>query len=513
MIDLGARGRIVVRGADRKTFLHALLTNDIALLSAGTGCYAALLTPQGRMIADMNVFELGDVMLIDVSREVKDVLLQRFDQLIFSEDVQLGDVSDAWGCIAVYGPRAAAVAGGLLDADLAGFRPFQNARFERAGELVVAARRDALGLTGFLLFGDACAMPGMAQALQAAGAAALQPETVEALRVEAGEPAFLVDMGDDTIRRRPASKRRPSATRRGAFPGRKCWCGSGPGARQGRTEARRVDDRRENRAAPGSVIVGGEKEIGHVTSCVISPAIGKPIALGYVHRDFVEPGTAVSVAAGRCHAERDRDRVAVCALTRNRDSGSGHRCPTFPSPEPEPRAPSPEPRVRPRSEAAPVRHLPAEAGRRGDPRAPPTASPVPIVGFGSDVSTHLKNRSSIERSGNREGRQEFGADLDICSQFLTDLARQALLERFAGVQFAAGKLPVAAEMRAFEPARQQESPVSLDHRRRHDNPLALVTWVTDSRYSDRMDTHGTFPTLDMIRISAGAPCTRAPRSP
>ena len=63
MIDLGARGRIVVRGADRKTFLHALLTNDIALLAAGTGCYAALLTPQGRMIADMHVFELGDVML------------------------------------------------------------------------------------------------------------------------------------------------------------------------------------------------------------------------------------------------------------------------------------------------------------------------------------------------------------------------------------------------------------------------------------------------------------------
>ena len=63
LIDLGARGRIVVRGADRKTFLHALLTNDIALLAAGTGCYAALLTPQGRMIADMNVFELGDVML------------------------------------------------------------------------------------------------------------------------------------------------------------------------------------------------------------------------------------------------------------------------------------------------------------------------------------------------------------------------------------------------------------------------------------------------------------------
>ena len=147
MIDLGARGRIVVRGSDRKTFLHALLTNDIALLTAGTGCYAALLTPQGRMIADMNVFELGDVMLIDLSREVKDAVLQRLDQLIFSEDVQLGDVSDAWGCIGVYGPQALAMTGGVIGAELGGLGPFQNLRLDRDDGFHLAlayARRERL---------------------------------------------------------------------------------------------------------------------------------------------------------------------------------------------------------------------------------------------------------------------------------------------------------------------------------------------------------------------------------
>jgi glycine cleavage system aminomethyltransferase T len=54
----------------------------------------------------------------------------------------------------------------------------------------------------------------------------------------------------------------------------------------------------ETAPAAGSVIAGGEKEIGHVTSAVVSPALGKLIALGYVHRDFVEPGTVVSVIAG-----------------------------------------------------------------------------------------------------------------------------------------------------------------------------------------------------------------------
>lgn len=303
MIDLGARGRIVVRGEDRKTFLHALLTNDIALLSAGTGCYAALLTPQGRMVADMNVFELGDVMLIDVRREIKDALLQRFDQLIFTEDVQLGDVSDAWGCIGVCGPRAAEVAGGAIGADLTGFGAFQNARFEREGEIIVVARREALGLPGFLLFAASGAMPGLAQALDAAGAAVLSPETVEALRIEAGEPAFLVDMGDDTIPTEAGIEASAISYLKGCFPGQEVLVRIRDRG-HGKIARKLVGLTIEGDAAPaaGSVIVAGEKEIGHVTSAVVSPALGKPIALGYVHRDFVEPGTAIVVGDARLTA-------------------------------------------------------------------------------------------------------------------------------------------------------------------------------------------------------------------
>jgi folate-binding protein YgfZ len=299
MIDLGGRGRIVVRGADRKTFLHALLTNDIALLSAGTGCYAALLTPQGRMIADMNVFELGDVMLIDARREVKDTLLQRFDQLIFGEDVQLGDVSDAWGCIGVCGPRAAEVAGGVIGADLAGFKPFQNARLERGGDLVIAARRDGLGLPGFLLLADGGAMPGLAKALHGAGAAVLSPETVEALRIEAGEPAFLVDMGDDTIPTEAGIEATAVSYLKGCFPGQEVLVRIRDRG-HGKIARRLVGLTIDGDAAPaaGSTIVGGEKEVGRVTSAVVSPALGKPIALGYVHRDFVEPGSGVLVVDG-----------------------------------------------------------------------------------------------------------------------------------------------------------------------------------------------------------------------
>ena len=45
----------------------------------------------------------------------------------------------------------------------------------------------------------------------------------------------------------------------------------------------------------GSIVRSGEREIGRVTSSAFSPALQKPIALAYVHRDFIGPGTAVSV--------------------------------------------------------------------------------------------------------------------------------------------------------------------------------------------------------------------------
>ena len=108
-VDRSGRGRIVVSGADRASYLQGLLTNDIVAVKAGQGCYAAYLTAQGRMIADLYVYELGDVLLLTMAGDVKDGVLAKLDQFIFAEDVQLGDVTGTFAQIAVLGPDAAHV--------------------------------------------------------------------------------------------------------------------------------------------------------------------------------------------------------------------------------------------------------------------------------------------------------------------------------------------------------------------------------------------------------------------
>src|SRR5712692_5033266 len=115
LVDRSDRGRIVVTGPDRASYLQGLLTNDVVALKVGQGCYAAYLTPQGRMIADLFVYELGDLMLLSTPLAAKDAVLARLEQFIFTEDVKLGDVTGTFAQMAIVGPNAAAALSGVLE--------------------------------------------------------------------------------------------------------------------------------------------------------------------------------------------------------------------------------------------------------------------------------------------------------------------------------------------------------------------------------------------------------------
>ncbi len=322
LVDRSSRGRIALHGRDRLAYLHGLLTNDIVGLQPGRGCYAAYLTPQGRMIADMRVLELGDMTLLDVDGGVKDRLLQRFDDLVFSEDVRLSDLTGDWTTLWVLGPRsaerlagvlaaeAAGAAGavsaglgatedfhpGLLAPRLAGFVEHQNARFPFRGDEVVVAGSNDAGLPGFDVYLERDGMTAFRDALVSAGATAVSQDVAEVLRVEAGRPAYGVDMDDTTIPLEAGIEDRAISMTKG------CYVGQEVIVRvlhrgHGRVARRLVGVVLDEGAVPaaGAVIRSGDQEVGRVTSAVMSPTLGQPIVMGYVHRDHVAPGTAVSV--------------------------------------------------------------------------------------------------------------------------------------------------------------------------------------------------------------------------
>src|SRR5215471_18051994 len=108
-LDLSARGRIVVRGRDRARLLHAIASNDIKKLTPGTGCYAFLLSPQGRIQADLCLYSFPEHFLIDTEPELREKVHQHIKRYIIADQVELEDVTAQTACIGLEGPGAPAM--------------------------------------------------------------------------------------------------------------------------------------------------------------------------------------------------------------------------------------------------------------------------------------------------------------------------------------------------------------------------------------------------------------------
>jgi len=301
LVDRSDRARIVISGADRSSYLQGLLTNDIAALSAGSGCYTAYLTAQGRMIADAWVYELGDVMLMIVDAGVASSLVARLDQFIFSEDVQLGDVSGTFAQTGIVGPASAAIVEqitGVAAARLDGLPEHGNLRTDVRGAPVIITRTTDAGEPGFDLFVERSGPITLDADLERTGIPALDQETAAAIRIEAGIPKFHRDMDEDTIPLEAGIESRAISFTKGCYVGQEVIIRVMHRG-HGRVARRLVGLSLADDVPPPAVPVrSGEREVGHVTSAAFSPGLDRPIALAYVHRDFVAPGTELNVEGG-----------------------------------------------------------------------------------------------------------------------------------------------------------------------------------------------------------------------
>ncbi len=105
--DLGYRGQIAVRGADRLRWLNGMLTNNIQGAPEYTGSYSFVLNAQGRIQGDCDAYRLPDHLLVMTDRSQLPALMAHFDHFIIMDDVVLEDVSATRTCVGLAGPRAA----------------------------------------------------------------------------------------------------------------------------------------------------------------------------------------------------------------------------------------------------------------------------------------------------------------------------------------------------------------------------------------------------------------------
>jgi aminomethyltransferase len=287
LLDLSARGRIRVTGRDRVRLLHNLTTNNIKELTPGQGCYAFLLTPQGRIQADLNIFCYADHFLLDTEPETRERVLTFVRKYIIADDVTLEDVTDALCCLAVEGPRAAAVLEGC--GAPAPSAPWSHAEW---GGVTVAAV-SSTGQPAFRIFAPAERKPDLAARLESAGASPASPEAARLVRLENGMPRYGEDISDTTL---PQETRQMHAV---SF-NKGCYLGQEIVERiRARGHVNRLFSKllvEGNEApAPGTKVEANGTEAGEITSAAFLPSMGKVVALAYLRAQHARPGVAFTV--------------------------------------------------------------------------------------------------------------------------------------------------------------------------------------------------------------------------
>jgi len=246
------RRSFVVSGAEAADYLQGQLTQDVESLSAGEGCYSALLDRKGHIQGDMRVLRSDDALRLDAEAVGGDAILRHLSMYKIGREVTIEEVTDDATLISVIGPAAA-------EAALGGPAGPENSH-----------RPATVG-----------------------GVEPVSEEAAEIARVESGRPRFGREMTTATIPQEAGINERAVSFTKG------CYIGQETVARlhyRGKPNRHLRGLRVERAVAAGDPVRLGERELGTVGTAVLSPARG-PVALAILRRE-AEPGTSVEVGDG-----------------------------------------------------------------------------------------------------------------------------------------------------------------------------------------------------------------------
>src|ERR1700733_7859203 len=104
LLDSSERGKLALVGGEAKEFLQGQVTNDVLALTPGGGCYAAFLTPKGKMLGDLRILDTGDELLLDTERVALQELFNMIRRFSLGHDVELHKRTVQRGLVSLFGP-------------------------------------------------------------------------------------------------------------------------------------------------------------------------------------------------------------------------------------------------------------------------------------------------------------------------------------------------------------------------------------------------------------------------
>ena len=304
IFDLSHMGEIHVRGPQAGAALDHALAGKLSAMSVRRAKYSLLLTEDGGVIDDVITYRLAaDHFLVVANASNAEVDAQELTVRAKGFDAEVDDASDRTSLIAVQGPASEQI---LLDAllgdgggvegitadDLTSMKNYRFAEGSYRGQDLLIARTGYTGEDGFELYLPGELATALWEQLTAAGGDRLTPcglASRDTLRLEAGMPLYGNELGRDLRPAQTGMGRIVALTSKEDFVGR------------AGIEATDLSDRpvlvglvAEGRRAAraGAQVRDTEgREVGAITSGALSPTLGHPIAMAFVHAGVSEPGT------------------------------------------------------------------------------------------------------------------------------------------------------------------------------------------------------------------------------
>ena len=314
IFDICHMGEVSVKGPGALDFLNHTLTNDLRKLAVGQGQYTLMCNERGGVIDDLYAYRLGEqefFLIINASRIEPDVawLEQQLAAWPQRSQVQLQNISETWGAVALQGPRVVefidrcfpgASTGGTLVSKASDLKKNFVSIFDFNGQSIYVARTGYTGEDGFEIVAPANLIEAAWNHILAIGHAyCLQPAGLGArdtLRTEVCYPLYGHELNEETTPIE-AGVGFFVALDKGDFVGRAVLAEQKAKGVSKKCVAFKMTDKSPPPRPHYPIWSSGANsaKVGEVVSGTQSPSLGLGIGLGYVPTALAQPGTVIEI--------------------------------------------------------------------------------------------------------------------------------------------------------------------------------------------------------------------------
>ncbi len=264
-VDLSARAKWRLSGADRVRYLNGQVTNDVRTARADTALHACVTNLKGKVDGDLRIHAHGDSLLLDAPADLRETLGIRLEKYIIADDAVLEDVTEEWQIMHVLGNN------GHSD-----------------GHAVKSDRYGLPGLDVWIPASDPFPSIAVSQ---------LSEEDAESLRILQKVPAWPNELNGDVFPPEAGLEKTAMSFTKGCYIGQEILSRIKTTGKMPRELVAWEQVDADDGIVPGAALRLAEKDIGVITSVTRHPQTGRLVGLGYVRQGAVPPDSRLLVGS------------------------------------------------------------------------------------------------------------------------------------------------------------------------------------------------------------------------